>query len=95
MTTRNSDPKPRSGGSKWGQVGKARNTDPISWSSCDARVLQAAVAAVTEDGAALLFSKTSDGGALALQILDGTSKYKHYLADSVALDDLLRELSNS
>lgn len=78
--------------SKWGAMKWKESQDPISWSCADARCLQAAIAAVTEDGAAVLFSKTSDGGALALQIMAGPERYKYYLADSTEVDDLLREM---
>lgn len=84
---------PSKSGDKWGQVGPSDKTDPISWRSCLAQTLQDAIVAATEDGAAVLLSKTSDGGALALQILSGAARYKYYAADSVALDDLLREMT--
>lgn len=81
--------------SKWGSMRWKDAGDPISWRSADARALQDAIVAVTEDGAAVLFSKTSDGGALALQILAGTERYKYYLADSIEIDDLLREMGTN
>jgi hypothetical protein len=93
QTRRTSDPPARKEASKWGRVGPTKDRDPIHWSSCDARVLQAAIVAATEDGAAVLLSKTSDGGALALQILSGSARYKYYASNTVELDDLLREMT--
>lgn len=80
---------------KWDSMKWKQSQDPISWRSADSRVLLDAVVAATEDGAAVLFSKTSDGGALALQILAGSERYKYYLADSVEVDELLRMMATT
>lgn len=93
QTRRPSDPPPRTAKDRWKDLRTKTDLEPIKWSSCDPRALQAAIVSATEDGAALLFSKTSDGGALALQVLSGTARYKYYAADTEDLDDLLRAMT--
>lgn len=85
--------KPRTKLDRWGSMKWKGSQEPISWSCAEPRVLQDAIVGATEDGAAVLLSKTSDGGALALQILSGSERYKYYLADSVEVDDLLRMMA--
>lgn len=65
----------------------------LTWADCSPTDLTAAAAAVTEDGAALLLSKTSDGGALLIQVLDGASKPKWYPASRQDLHEVLHLLT--
>lgn len=61
----------------------------LSWSDAGPEDLLAAVAAVTEDGAALLLSKTSDGGALVIQVWNGQGRSKLYPASMAELTSAL------
>lgn len=55
-----------------------RSLAAISWSDIDSDIVSSLVVAVTAAGAAVMLSKTSDGGALAITVLDGDSKLKEY-----------------
>lgn len=48
---------------------------------------------VVDAGAALIFSRTSDGGAIALTLLDGDTRRKVYCADQAALNEAFDELT--
>lgn len=50
----------------------------IHWSDIDATSIRGALDAVTRMGGAIMFGRTSDGGALSICILDGDSKIKEY-----------------
>lgn len=50
----------------------------ISWHDIDSDIIASLITTVTDAGAAIMLSKTSDGGALALTVLDGESKVKEY-----------------
>jgi hypothetical protein len=53
----------------------------ISWSSGPTESMRDAIARITDNGAAVLFSRTTDGGALVLQVLAGTDKSKEYITE--------------
>lgn len=50
----------------------------IYWSAIDATKIRAALDGVTRQGGAIMFGRTSDGGALSVCILDGDTKIKEY-----------------
>lgn len=50
----------------------------IYWSAIEATSLRGAIDGVTRQGAAIMFGRTSDGGALSVCILDGDTKIKEY-----------------
>lgn len=68
----------RTGGSKWDLLTTSRQVEPLGFGSADPALLRGAVAAAVDDGNALLFGRTSDGGALLLQLLDGGPAKKLY-----------------
>lgn len=81
---------------KWKRLVERSSSSRVTWWDADAAKLHAAIANVSEDGAALLLSKTSDGGALALHIIadDGTNKLYPATADELnAYLDRIVELS--
>lgn len=80
---------PANGADKWGDLLAERDTARLSWRDADPEDLQGAIVAATEDGAAVLLSKTSDGGALVLHILTGTSRHKLYPASVAELHEAL------
>lgn len=80
---------------KWAAAMLDTRKGCLSWADCGAEDLLAAVAHVTEDGAALLLSKTSDGGALMVQVLVGVGdKPKFYAASMQELNELLEALAH-
>lgn len=67
--------------SKYAAVGRASNGGAVSYGGVDGNVLRDCLEAVTGDGDAILFGKTSDGGALSVQVLSGGVATKFYPAD--------------
>ena len=53
----------------------------VSWSDIPSDVVSDLVALCTKHGAAIMFGRTSDGGALSLCVLDNTNKVKEYPRD--------------
>lgn len=77
------------GGDQWEARLAERNRGRLTWADAGAEDLLAAVASVTEGGAALLLSKTSDGGALVIHLLVGTVRHKLYPASVAELNEAL------
>lgn len=65
-----------SGAGKW-----RANRASISWSGGPADSMRAAIGAITDNGAAVLFSRTTDGGALSIQVLAGSERSKEYITE--------------
>jgi hypothetical protein len=55
-----------------------RPKETCKWGDIDNQVLRDALVAVADSGAAIQFSKTSDGGALVIHIYDGANKVDEY-----------------
>lgn len=55
------------------------NRQTISWSGGPADSMRDAIGRITDSGAAVLFSRTSDGGALVFQVFAGTERSKEYV----------------
>lgn len=68
--------RPKAAGSKYAKA--AQPGTAIAWSEVDGPSIKAAIDAVTRDGCAIVFSRTSDGGALVLTLLDGPNRIKEY-----------------
>lgn len=77
-------------GSKWGNHFTLQNRGGLTWLDASADLLRAALAAATEDGAALLLSRTSDGGALSIHVLTDAGTHKLYPATSEELKEALQ-----
>lgn len=91
---RNPSKKGPAAANKWAAAMLETRKGSLTWADVGAEDLQAAVAHVTEEGAALLLAKTSDGGALMVQILVGTGdRPKFYAASMAELNDLLDALA--
>lgn len=75
---------------KWADNFALKSRGNISWKDASPELLISAVAAATEDGAALLLSKTSDGGALSIHVLAGDSTHKLYPATTDELSEALQ-----
>lgn len=80
----------RKPGSKYANLGIGEKRGNLTWGSADPNLLRAAIAAVTEDGAALLLTKTSDGGALCLQVWTSAGRHKLYPATIQELTEALQ-----
>lgn len=80
----------KKGEDKWGKLGAYSDKGSLTWEEADQGILKAAIVSATEDGAALLLSKTSDGGALAIHVLHGTSRSKLYPASAQELKEALQ-----
>jgi hypothetical protein len=68
--------RPKSAGSKYQKASKS--TGQITWAEVDGPSIKSAIDSVTRDGCAIVFSRTSDGGALVLTLLDGPTRVKEY-----------------
>jgi hypothetical protein len=77
-------------GNKWDDHFTLQSRGSITWSDANPELLASAIATATEDGVALLFSKTSDGGALSIHVLAGTSTHKLYPATPLELSEALQ-----
>lgn len=76
-------------------LGEQASAPSVSWKDVDQDDLMAGLVAATEGGAALLFSKTSDGGALTLIIYSGKRKRVAYLSSVERATEMLQHLAGS
>lgn len=67
----------------------------LTWLEADAAELLKVVAAVIEDGAAILLARTSDGGALVIRVVDDAGSHAWYPASPEALAADLREIGKA
>lgn len=65
----------------------------VTWGDVDANSLQACIDKATSQGALVSFSKTGDGGALHLRVIDGPDVAKEYAASGEAMDAYLEEFA--
>lgn len=79
----------QNGSDKYSQRLTTERRGNCTWMDADPQSLLVAVASVVADGAALLLSQTSDGGALVIQVWTGTARHKLYPATSTELDEAL------
>lgn len=56
-----------------------RNRQTLSWASAPVQTMRSFIGIVTDNGAAVLFGRTMDGGALMVQVLNGDDRYKEYI----------------
>jgi len=64
----------------------------VSWSEVANQLLRDAIVAITDAGGAFLIGRTSDGGALSMQVLDGDERIKEYPHTVDECEALLRWL---
>lgn len=69
-----------------------RPRQTVGWDSVSNQILRDAICAVTGRGAAIMLSRTSDGGALSITVLDGSERIKEYPRDSDECEATLRWL---
>ena len=86
------DTTPNPAVSKYAGLAGGGSAGVVSWEEVDGRLLKAAVCATTEDGCAIILSKTSDGGALSITLLAGPERVKKYAKDAQLAESILQEL---
>lgn len=68
---------------------KASGDWRVSYGGADTKLLHLVIAAVVDNGDALVFGRTRDGGAVVLTILSGDEKHKFYSTNNGELADNL------
>lgn len=63
-----------------------RVVNSVSWDDIAPRLVYELVKLVTHNGGAIMFGRTSDGGALSLCVLDNQNKVKEYPRDETDVD---------
>lgn len=81
------------GDDPYGNIRGGDSSGPMQWSQVEAGVLKRALDAVTQRGDAVVFSRTSDGGALSLRVLHDQLVTKWYPRSVDELESILQELS--
>lgn len=76
-------------------AGKQEEREPISLRNCDPEQLHAAIAAWTDQGHAITFGRTSDGGAVSVSLLAGGQRKSQYFPEVAALEDFLALVARS
>lgn len=75
---------------------RLREVRVLTWSQVDKALLAYFVSALTDEGCAVLFTKTRDGGTLVVQAFSGETKLKDYISDyqeaSMVLNWMLDDL---
>jgi hypothetical protein len=74
----------------YGSFGSKRDREALSWGTADFDVIARAIEAVTAAGDALVFGRTTDGGALSLSVLSGGERYTEYASSVEDAEDALR-----
>jgi len=54
----------------------------LSWTGGPPESMRDAIGRITDSGAAILFARTSDGGALVIQVLAGNERSKEYITEA-------------
>lgn len=76
-----------------GASGSNKAGTPIGWDEVDAVTVAGFVSAVTNAGDAVIFGRTSDGGALSVTILSGDDKHREYFNDPENATSALKQLA--
>jgi hypothetical protein len=76
---------------------RERKTGPrprstVSWSEVDNQLLRDAIVSICDNGAAVIFGKTTDGGALSITVLDGNDKIREWPHSIEDVENTLRWL---
>lgn len=86
------DSTPNPAVSKYASLDTGDDAGAASWEEVDGRLIKAAIVAASEDGCALIFGKTSDGGALSFTLLHSGPAIKKYPKAGPLAESLLREI---
>lgn len=80
-------------GRDYGAAGGELRGGLVSYGDADPEGLRDCIESVTLAGDAVLFARTSDGGALSVRILSSGRTFMHYPTTSEGLNELLTELT--
>jgi hypothetical protein len=80
---------------KYAGFGVGSANAAVSVGDVDAELLRDTVAAVTGDGDAIMFGRTTDGGALSVSVYSGGRRAVVYFTDVGSLQNALVELKHS
>lgn len=97
MSSQKQQPKQQQQPTNGTRLNFRKNLRPVVeyyWSDVDPGMIVEAIDAVTREGAAIMFGRTSDGGAFSLLILHGNEKAKEYPHTVEECQDLLRDIKN-
>ena len=64
----------------------------LSWHKAPAESLRSFIGLCTDNGYAVLMGRTMDGGALMLQVLAGTERYKDYITSYADIIPALQQM---
>lgn len=78
--------------SKYARLAEQSGGSGVTWEEVDGRLIKAAISAATEDGCALIFGKTSDGGALSFTLLGPGAPVKRWFKSVELAESFLHEL---
>jgi hypothetical protein len=76
-------------GSPYASLNGARTGGSLSYGQVEGTLLQQCVERVTNHGDAVLFGRTTDGGALSIHVLSNGRADKFYVTDASELMELL------
>jgi hypothetical protein len=77
---------------RWDRIGAQTEGPALNWDEAPPALLASVVSAVVDGGDAILFGRTSDGGALLLQVLNGGGKHKLYPTSAEEVEAALRSV---
>lgn len=86
------DATPNPAISKYASLDEGNGAGAATWEDVDGRLIKAAIVAASDDGCALIFGKTSDGGALSFTLLHNGPAIKKWPKSGDLAESLLREI---
>lgn len=72
-----------------------RPVESVAWFDIDASTIRGAVDAVSRAGGAIMFGRTTDGGAYSVLVLYRDEKVKEYKHSVAECEELLRDITAS
>jgi len=86
--------KRTSGSNRWSEYNPHKNGSGPRWENVDEAAILVCITNVTNEGAALLFGKTRDGGSLVLTLCAGELRKRFYATTPDEMGVHLRELAD-
>lgn len=83
----------RAEANKWEQLGLFQEGPKLTWGDVGDEELRDMVDSVVAEGSALLLARTSDGGALVIQVLSGQGRHKLYPATVAELHEAVAKVT--
>lgn len=80
-------------GARLAALRDSRRRKQITWGDADDQKLSTAIEGLVEAGSLVSFGRTSDGGALMLNVVTDGAPSKFYVTTQEELDDLVTELA--